>query len=96
MRQAEVLLYLSRSCFYCIRAKHLLDQKGVHYTSIDAGSDPVMWDEMEARSGRSTVPQILIDHHPVGGYSDISKLDQLGRLDALLFPTTEQTLGASP
>jgi glutaredoxin 3 len=96
VRQAEVLVYLSRSCFYCLRAKHLLEQKGVHYTSIDAGSDPAMWDEMEARSGRSTVPQIFIDHHPVGGYSDISKLDKLGQLDALLFPTTERTLGAAP
>lgn len=96
MRQAEVLIYLSRSCFYCARAKDLLDQKSVHYTSIDAGSDPAMWDEMEARSGRSTVPQIFIDHHPVGGYSDISKLDKLDQLDALLFPTTKQNQGAAP
>ncbi|HES75598.1 MAG TPA: glutaredoxin 3 [bacterium] len=89
MRQAEVVVYLSRSCFYCIRAKHLLHNKGVSYASIIVDSDPALWDEMEARSGRSTVPQIFIDKHPIGGFSDMAELDRQGLLNPLLFPTTD-------
>ena len=89
MRQAEVVVYLSRSCFYCIRAKHLLERKGVQYTSIAVDGDPALWDDMEARSGRSTVPQIFIDKQAVGGFSDIALLERKGQLDALLFPKTD-------
>jgi len=89
VRQAEVVVYLSRSCFYCIRAKHLLDSKGVHYASVFVDSDPAAWDDMEARSGRLTVPQIFIDQRAVGGFSDIAQLDRDGQLDALLFPTLD-------
>ncbi|MDD2892766.1 MAG: glutaredoxin 3 [Halothiobacillaceae bacterium] len=89
MRQAEVIVYLSRSCLYCIRAKHLLERKGVQYTSIAVDNDPALWDEMEARSGRHTVPQIFINQQAVGGFSDIASLDRQGLLDSLLFPTTD-------
>jgi len=98
VRQAEVTVYLSRSCYYCIRAKHLLERKGVQYTSIAVDGDPALWDDMEARSGRSTVPQIFIDQRAVGGFSDIAQLDRDGQLDALLFPTPDsgKNLGDSP
>ncbi|OYY75207.1 MAG: glutaredoxin 3 [Gammaproteobacteria bacterium 28-57-27] len=89
MRQAEVVVYLSRSCFYCIRAKHLLKSKGVQFTEVAVDGDPALWDEMETRSGRSTVPQIFIDQRAVGGFSDIASLDRNGQLDCLLFPTTD-------
>jgi len=102
VRQAEVTVYLSRSCYYCIRAKHLLERKGVQYTSIAVDGDPALWDDMEARSGRSTVPQIFIDQRAVGGFSDIAQLDRDGQLDALLFPALDsgqnsgQNSGDSP
>jgi len=89
VRQAEVVVYLSRSCFYCIRAKHLLERKGVQYTDITVDGDPARWDEMEALSGRHTVPQIFIDKQAVGGFSDIAQLDRQGLLDSLLFPTVD-------
>ena len=94
MRQAEVVVYLSTRCFYCIRAKHLLHNKGVSYQSIIVDGDPALWDEMEARSGRSTVPQVFIDQRPIGGFSDLAELDRQGVLDALLFPTSNP--GATP
>ena len=84
MSQADVRIYLSRSCLYCIRAKQLLDRKGVNYTVISVDGDPAAWDMMESLSGRSTVPQIFIDQRPVGGYSDIAALDRQGVLDAML------------
>jgi glutaredoxin 3 len=94
VRQAEVVVYLSRSCLYCIRAKHLLHRKGVQYHSISVDGDPALWDEMEARSGRSTVPQIFIDKQAVGGFSDIAALDRQGLLDALLFPNHDSGAAA--
>ena len=89
MKQTEVVVYLSTRCFYCIRAKHLLHNKGVDYQSIIVDGDPALWDEMEARSGRSTVPQIFINTRPIGGFSDLAELDRQGLLDSLLFPTTD-------
>jgi glutaredoxin 3 len=94
VRQAEVVVYLSRSCFYCIRAKRLLDSKGVHYTSVLVDSDPAAWDDMETRSGRYTVPQIFINQQAVGGFSDIAALDRQGLLDALLFPNPDSGAAA--
>jgi len=98
VHQAAVVVYLSRSCFYCIRAKHLLERKGVQYIAIAVDGDPALWDEMEARSRRSTVPQIFIDKQSVGGFSDLAQLERSGQLDALLFPMPDsgQDVGDSP
>ncbi len=85
MKQAEVTVYLSQSCFYCIRAQRLLDSKGVRYTPIVVDGQAALRDEMEARSGRSTVPQIFIGQRAIGGFTDLRALDQSGQLDALLY-----------
>ena len=81
---AEVIMYSTRFCPYCMRARRLLKAKGVEYREISVGSDRDLWVEMEQRSGRNTVPQIFINNNPVGGYDDIARLDQLGELDKLL------------
>jgi glutaredoxin 3 len=85
----DVLVYLTPFCPYCIRARALLDRKGVPYRTIDVGGDPALWAEMEKRSRRSTVPQIFIDDFHVGGYDDMAALDGEGRLDPLLHPAAE-------
>ncbi|HET20486.1 MAG TPA: glutaredoxin 3 [Chromatiales bacterium] len=86
MAQADVTVYLSRACFYCTMAQRLLNTKGVRFESIVVDGNADLWDEMEERSGRSTVPQIFIQGHPVGGYTDLLALDRKGELDDLLFP----------
>lgn len=80
----EVVVYLTQHCPYCIRAQMLLDRKGVAYRAIDVGGEPRLWAEMEARSRRSTVPQIFIGDYHVGGFDDMAALDAEGRLDPLL------------
>jgi len=80
----EVVVYLTPYCPYCVRARALLDRKGVRYRVIDVGTDPRLWADMERRSQRSTVPQIFIGDRHVGGYDDMAELDAEGRLDALL------------
>lgn len=80
----EVVVYLTPYCPYCVRARALLDRKGVPYRVIDVGTDPALWAEMERRSRRSTVPQIFVGAHHVGGYDDMAALDREGVLDELL------------
>ena len=80
----EVIMYATRFCPYCMRARSLLKKKGVEYTEISVGRDRDLWDELEQRSGRNTVPQIFINDESVGGYDDIAALDRQGELDQKL------------
>lgn len=78
-------MYTSDRCPYCVRAKRLLDQKGAQYTQIHIALDDVAMRQRIAEiTGRMTVPQIIIDGEPIGGWDDLSALDRAGKLDALL------------
>jgi glutaredoxin 3 len=79
-----VTLYTTRFCPYCIRARSLLDEKGVDYEDIAVDHDPQLRSEMVQRSGRVTVPQIWIGEQHIGGCDDLMLLARQGRLDALL------------
>ncbi|CAO3407926.1 MULTISPECIES: glutaredoxin 3 [Azospirillum] len=82
---ADVVIYTTPFCPYCMRAKSLLDGKGVKYEEIDLYAQPGRRSEMIERSeGRTTVPQIFIDGKPYGGSDDIHALDRAGKLDPLL------------
>jgi glutaredoxin 3 len=81
---AEVVIYASPWCGYCYRAKKLLQHKGVAFQEIDVEMDAAKRQEMEARSGRHTVPQIFIGGRHVGGSDDLHELDKHGQLDKLL------------
>ena len=77
-------MYSSDWCPYCSRARRLLDAKGVAYEEIDVDVIPGARAEMEARSGRDTIPQIFIGATHVGGSDELLALDADGRLDSLL------------
>lgn len=81
---ADVVLYTTPWCPYCIRAKHLLNSKGVAFTDINVTGQPDLRREMEQRSGRHTVPQIWIGSTHVGGCDELYALERQGKLDALL------------
>ena len=81
---AQVVMYSTRFCPYCMRARALLEGKGVSYTDIGVDGRPELRAQMIERSGRHTVPQIWIGEQHVGGYDDIALLDRQGRLDQLL------------
>lgn len=80
----KVIIYTTDTCPYCVYAKRLMDQKKISYEEIRVDVDPVVRDEMIALSGRRTVPQIIINDKPIGGFDDLQALEQSGRLDALL------------
>ena len=84
---AIVEIYTKFACPYCVRAKQLLDSKGVQYTEYDISMGGAKRDEMLARvPGAQTVPQILINDTPIGGSDDLRALENQGKLDALLGP----------
>jgi glutaredoxin 3 len=79
-----VVMYATSWCGYCARARHLLTAKGASFTEIDVDQVPGSREEMQQRSGRSTVPQIFIGGQHVGGYDDLRALDTRGGLDPML------------
>ena len=81
----EVVIYTTPWCPYCRRAKALLRRKHVTYREIDVAGDPVRRQEMTAlAAGRTTVPQIFIGGHGIGGCDELHALDAAGKLDRLL------------
>ncbi len=82
---AKVEIYTWSRCPFCIRAKGLLDQKGVDYTEYCIDGDEDARDKMTARAnGKSSLPQIFIDDRHIGGCDDIYAIESMGELDALL------------
>lgn len=81
---ADVIVYSTEHCSYCVRAKRLLAAKGVSYTDIRVDLDPEKLEEMISKSTRRSVPQIFINGQAIGGYDDMYALDQAGQLDKLL------------
>jgi glutaredoxin 3 len=84
MSAAAVVMYATGWCPYCQRARALLQSKGVAFTEIDVEAVPGARDEMRARSGRTSVPQIFIGERHIGGFDDTKALDDQGGLDPLL------------
>jgi glutaredoxin 3 len=81
---AQVLMYTTAMCPYCVNAKKLLAQKGVSVEEIRVDQNPELRIEMMQKSGQRTVPQIWIDDLHVGGFTDLWALDKQGKLDGLL------------
>jgi glutaredoxin 3 len=79
-----VVVYSGENCSYCVRARRLLEKKGVAYREIKVDQSPALRAEMESLSQRRTIPQIFIDGQHIGGFDDLAALDGAGELDPLL------------
>ena len=82
MKRIEI--YTRSWCPWSIRARGLLQSKGLDFDEIDVTSDREREAEMIARAGRSSVPQVFIDAAHIGGYDDLASLDASGELDRRL------------
>ncbi|MEH6580520.1 MAG: glutaredoxin 3 [Halioglobus sp.] len=80
---AEVTMYSTRFCPYCMRARSLLDHHRVQYRDIGVDGAPALRREMMELSGRHTVPQIWIGDRHIGGFDDLHLLERQGKLDEL-------------
>ena len=79
MKHIEV--YTTHNCPWCVRARALLESKGLDYEEINVASDTARVQDMIERSGRRTVPQVFIDGEAVGGFTELSALVQTGKPD---------------
>ena len=84
MTQPRIVMYVTGWCPYCQRARNLLGGRKLSVDEIDVEADPKSREEMQTRSGRSSVPQIFIGETHVGGFDDLNTLDRDGGLDRLL------------
>jgi glutaredoxin 3 len=81
---AEIKVYTTTACPYCVRVKRLLDSRGLQYEEIDLARDPEGRMELVKLTGMMTFPQVLIDGQLVGGFNETQAAAQSGRLDELL------------
>lgn len=82
---ARIEIYSKTFCGFCVRARALLESKGVEFEEYVIDADRPKREEMIQRAnGRTTVPQIFIDGRHVGGCSELVTLDRDGRLDSLI------------
>ena len=81
---ARIRMYTTAWCGYCVRAKALLDARGLDYDEVDLGDDPAFRAHLNELTGGWTVPQIVIGDRRIGGYTELRQLERDGRLDRLL------------
>jgi glutaredoxin 3 len=80
---ALIQMYTTRWCGYCVRAKALLESRGLEFEEISLDDDPAFRRRLLDLTGAWTVPQIVIDGRPVGGYTELWRLDRSGELERL-------------
>ncbi len=83
---ARVEVFTTPSCPYCVRAKRLLQERGIAYTEVDVSTDDALRADVMKRTGRRTVPQIFIDGRSIGGYDELAAMDSAGELADLTAP----------
>jgi glutaredoxin 3 len=81
---AEVTVYTTKICGYCVAAKRLLTARKVPYQEIDVTGDRDKRAWLVSVTGRRTVPQIFIADESIGGYEELAALDRAGGLAAKL------------
>jgi glutaredoxin 3 len=77
----RIAVYTTRWCGYCVRAKALLDSRGIPYEEISLDDDPHFRQTLLEATGGWTVPQIVVDGRPIGGYAELYALERAGRLE---------------
>jgi glutaredoxin 3 len=77
---ARVQMYTTTWCGYCVRAKALLESRGIEYDEINLDDNAHFRQKLLDLTGGWTVPQILIDGEPIGGYTELWRLDKSGQL----------------
>jgi len=73
-------LYTTEWCGLCVRAKALLDARGLDYREIGLDEDPTFRQRVFDLGSQWTVPLVTIDGEPIGGYRELAALDRSGAL----------------
>ncbi|MFT7222316.1 MAG: glutaredoxin 3 [Candidatus Azotimanducaceae bacterium] len=84
-KSKPIVMYTTRFCPFCVRARSLLDSKGWVFEDISVDGNPGLREEMIRKAGRHTVPQIWIGEHHIGGCDELVQLEMTGQLDPIAF-----------
>ena len=76
----EVKIYSTNWCPYCANTKRFLNEKNIEFEEINIEKEGMNREDLEKLTGGRTVPQIVIDGNPIGGYDDLLSLDSDGKL----------------
>ncbi|MEY2977407.1 MAG: glutaredoxin 3 [Prochlorotrichaceae cyanobacterium] len=81
----NIEIYTWQYCPFCLRAKSLLDQKGLKYQEYAIDGDEEARAQMAERAGgRRSLPQIFINDRPIGGCDELYGLEYSGQLETLV------------
>ena len=81
----NIIIYSTSVCPYCVRAKQLLERKGIAFKEINLSQEtPEVRTELMQRTKHRTVPQIFINDQFIGGFDQLYALERDGKLDELL------------
>ncbi|WP_213014824.1 glutaredoxin 3 [Acinetobacter rathckeae] len=82
---SNVVIYSTTVCPYCVRAKQLLQRKGIEYKEVNLSNEaPEVRTELMQRTNHRTVPQIFINDQFIGGFDQLYALEREGKLDDLV------------
>jgi len=85
MSDRKITLYRTRGCPYCVDAEALLRGKGIGFEQVYLDDHPQRREFLASiKAGHRTVPLLVVDGRPLGGFDDLSALDAAGELDPLL------------
>lgn len=81
---ADIKIYSTNSCPYCVRAKQLLERKGLAFTEINLSVEaPEVRIALMEKTNHRTVPQIFINDQFIGGFDQLYALEREGKLSQL-------------
>jgi glutaredoxin 3 len=81
---AKVTLYSADWCPFCVRAKRLLEGKNIAFDEVNVDHEPGKREEMVAKTGHKTIPMIFIGEKFIGGFSELSAMNEKGELDSMI------------
>ena len=84
LKSQTIVMYTTKFCPYCMRARGLLESKGWDYQDISVDADQGLRSEMRKKSGQHTVPQIWIGEQHVGGCDELFRLEGGNQLEAMV------------
>ena len=79
-----VIIYSAKWCGPCKIAKSILDSKGINYKEIDIEDENISRQKLKEITGGYTVPQIIINNKIIGGYNELLKIEQNGKLEKIV------------
>lgn len=80
---AQIKLYSADWCPFCVRAKRLLEEKGIPFQEFNVDKSEGLREEITKKTGHKTIPQIFIDEEFIGGFTELSVLNENGELDKI-------------